>query len=822
MEDTHQITITDPGSGQLRTIFLYAGISHEELKLILETSFNSDAQVVGIIDEHGVNYPSSLLARAPAIFDGKSLSLLTENSSNNFIKATKTLPFEASEDVELQTECKAEQAFRILDKNGDGLVHKEEFIEVLSVAFDKFLDYNTRYAFAYSCLSAKDIAIATALECYRSIGSAIDGYYLPFDDFCAWYLSSGVNPLRELMILAVDALANIAPINESTLSHNQRTTTALESPEKQSQDVYHSPSPKGLKRVKSRVDLNLFNTYEDERVREFVRECSIKLKLSGGDVPYLLDLISVSTKGMQWLKRELYTRIFYVYLIQNSVTPAESDLKLVQVLDTLFDILNGNPSSEASGSDNDCDSVTSKDSVEFGAREIQRSSNHTLEFNSSKTVDRIHILDLSSTLCLLANANHMEHLNTLFNAFPTSFSGYVSENILTTHLRSAMRLIYYFSPAIPLITDCSPDDLAFAVSIKFFGLAALDRTKEGMLCFEEFVEMFIYALKLCLDMLQIKDGYFVGYLDNLIKYTSSPIRSNIGTLSSKNYRGSGTPKSGVDGGDRLIFATNSRDMGDTYALLNSSNDSKGSVGSSSMSDGGKNSHNGEYDTDCSDDIPAPNPAALEEAQVTASSIAYSGDAISVYDARDVLGLHNFAPVRVVEHMLSLIDETQELSLQQSAYKSGMIELIGAPYTASTVFERSVVDFILDRVFVAMDEDASGCCDLMDLVCGVLLFCSGDSLLRADIALQVVQAHQAQHGLKLDYPTVVRSLCAIMKAQVCLDPTLELTNYREAVEVYAEREASALYPLRASTPKVASSGSSFKCVFASVLDLCKSS
>lgn len=223
--EIYQVDIIEPITGQLRKIYLTYDINIQEINSILITTFNivNCTNCVGLLDEQSIYYPFSYLTINPKLFHNKSLTLIINNSTiankttdysttyetnNTNNKVIETISDDFDQDLVITEEI-ADKAFNILDKNGDGYVHKDEFIEILTIALDKFFKYHTRYSFAYTCMTTKEIALAISKICFDSIEALNnEDCFLDFEDFCAWYLSSGINPLRELMVVTMESLSS--------------------------------------------------------------------------------------------------------------------------------------------------------------------------------------------------------------------------------------------------------------------------------------------------------------------------------------------------------------------------------------------------------------------------------------------------------------------------------------------------------------------------------------------------------------------------------------------------------------------------------------
>lgn len=761
--ETYQVDIVEPASGQLRSVYLYEGIQADEVKLLFDATFGLVDTIVGFTDDRKISYPFSMISRSAKNFDGRCLTLILDNNTASCGQHSNSGIAPNSESDELiLTDENAEKAFNILDKNGDGYIHQEEMVEVLTVAYSKFMDLNTRYSFAYSCLSASDIAVATAQNCLDSVQTVDGDYCLDFDDFCAWYLSAGTNALRELMVMSIEFISS---------------TGSLFNPE----------SPQ-MKRTKSMTSLELSDAYSDRRVADFVHSCQTLLLLSNGSLNYLLDLLGVSAKGRSVISHDLYTKIFYVYLLQHNHQLTEQDTDIVRVLDVIFDIL------------------------------------------SSDASDKVQLLELGSLLCTVTDGRYLQSLKTLFDMYPDSHTGFVSENILQNHLCQIMRIVFYFNPRISKATGCFPEDLACALAVKVLQLIESKRKSRGKLDLEEFVEVFLHGLMLGLNQLQIGDGFFYDYLDRLMTYidngtTSSPTAEELAEAE--------------EGDDVESYADGSEDYAEVQEVhdLSDRNDHNGSDSDSDSSGGG----DADADTDAArlasvreedtlEEIPdeeddeeeaggSPISVLLEDSQVSAEDVLYEGAAITVVEARQMMGLLEISSRVVCQYILQeLVDERGNIG--QAPFFKGLSRLIGDVYNSSTVLLRSKIDFVLHRLFAVFDPDCTGVCNAAELGCGLLLFCGDDALVRSRVAWELLEADTA-FGNLLNFDAVVRSISALIKAQLCLDPALDIDSFLSAVEVRAHLEAITYYPSQQLGTIISESASNFVELFSCTLFMCQS-
>jgi Ca2+-binding EF-hand superfamily protein len=776
---TYQVQIIGKHTRERQTVLLYDGIKPEEIEKVLQASLAIEGQIVGLIDEKSVYYPFSMLCKSPKIFHGRGFALIEEPTKSQQSAPQPASLSEAEEQDLVVTDENAEKAFNILDKNGDGYLHKEEIVEVLTVAYNKFMETSARYSFAYSCLTARDVATATADALLSSVQTVDGDNCLDFDDFCAWYLSVGANPLRELMVMAIESMS----------------TTA---------DIFGAMSPKTARKTKVRAVRSLEGAYDDERVRQFVEQCQSLLLLSTSSLSYLVDLIAVSAKGRSYITHDLYTKIFYVYMLQHNHQLTEADEAIVRVLDTIFDIL------------------------------------------STDAVDRIALLELGSLLCTVTNGKYLQSLKTLYDMYPDSHTGFVSENILTNHVTQIMRVIFYFNPDISQATGCFPEDLGSALATKIFLLVDAKRACKGKLSFDEFAECFLHALMLGLNMLQIRGGFFYDYLERLMSYIGSAARSGRARANGINGARAALGPSEEEGEDVESYgdddegqqvdsdasstgsengtSTSSETRGgdaDTEAatgrLASVADDTLDDTTMRSGGDGTASDANddGDEDEDGEDGLDG---VQLEDSQVAASEVCYEGAAISVLDARQILGLTEYSSKVLC---FFILQEWADLrgQLDQELLFRGLSKLIGDRYVSASVLTRSKIDFILSRLFAVFDPDNAGRCSAVELGCGLLLFCGDDAAARSRVAWELLESDVA-HGNPLDYEAVVRAVAAVIKAQVCLDPEIDLEAVLSAIEVRANLEAIAHFPAQQLDRMVLNSAPDFEDLFTNVLYMCQ--
>lgn len=466
----YYVQITEPTSGKLRIFYLYDGVNPEEIKALYQASFESNSVAKGFTDETGVVYPPSMLALNPSLFAGRKLYVINENVIANVPTSLNRQALGLDSQDTLLTEEQVRKAFQILDVNSDNVIHKEEFIDSLSQAFNNLFELDPGLAFAYSCLGSKDLAIVTATTCYHRIQSKGPAYFLTYDDFCAWYMSTGFDPLRELTIRAIEVYSN------HRLASNNSDDDSLE-------DEHH------LKRSKSRPTLEVSKCYRDVKIRAFINQMRESFQL---DLEALIPFIQALKNSTKYFS--------YISTVITDNIPSKSSAGVL--LNLIYDVIDNKqtgkvPSALIISLFVLCSDDTSTSLFDELFQYYQESSSSS---NRSKTLN-----------------NDVNLINDI---------------ILLNHLTVVFRIIFYFNRDYIKVTGCTADQLSHAIYLKLLLLVEVQRRSWGKLTRSEFIELFIHGLHLGLSILQISNGYFYDLLTKLLGYFPATFKRSFNLPSS--------------------------------------------------------------------------------------------------------------------------------------------------------------------------------------------------------------------------------------------------------------------------------------------------
>jgi Ca2+-binding EF-hand superfamily protein len=734
--ELYYVQITEPKSGKFRVFYLYDGIAPEEITNLYRASFESNETPTGFYDETGVLYTPSFLARQPKTFGGKKLLVVNDQATLNHIPQQVPGIGTDSQDS-LLTEEQVIKAFEILDLNSDDVVHKEEFIEAMTLAYSNLFELEPGLAFAYTCIGAKDLAIITATACYQNL-SPKGTYYLEYDDFCAWYMSIGFDPLRELMIRAIELFS----------SHRVA-----------SMDSSDSPTKPHLMRTKSRSVLNLAQCYHDVKIRAFINQFQTIFLLDFDNINRLLQACIHSGKHSTLIhKQEARTLLLHnLKLHPNVSNNIQNDSSINMLLNILFEVMDPYQT-------------------------------HHYSLGS-----------LLSFVIVCANrdiANNILIFEILFHFYKDSTSdNLVPDLILYNHLLQIFHLIFYYNREYAKVTGCSSDELTHAIYLKLLISVEIKRKEWNKLSLAEFIELFIHGLQLGLNTLQITDGYFNEQLQYMIGYypENERIFSLNSVLPTPNERRR-------KGGREAIEAEDWSETDENYGQEKKSEEEpfefydNGFIAHPSLDEYDEEHDQGNHEggrifkTDTTD---------LDD-QISSFLVGYNGAPITVEEANELLGLHEYSTYELMKYFIQLCNKDGLISVTN--FNRGILKLIGDNYISLTVLQRSIVDFILDqltKIFGLKNSNLEKF-SLVDITIALLLYCDDDNYSRSEIILALLKPKTIQFSLVNSVVANLFKACYLLNPMKTIDEIeseAEEDAKRLCMEFYTTTVAPKINPLR---------------------------
>lgn len=663
-DDVYITEIIDSVSGRSRAFYLFDGLSEQEWKGVYQAGFDFELPTVGLKDDLGVYYPLSALSRLPKLFHRRKLFVVFQNSNESKARGFATIGND-SEDT-IVTEEHVRFAFAALDVNGDGQVHKEEFIEMLAAVLENLFAADEKTAFAYSCLTPTEIAICAATACYGSVGANDSaGYYLKYADFSSWYMSGGSDPLRSVMVRALQFF--------------------------EAEDT--EESGRKLRRDKSSPNLGSSRVYDDSAVNSYFALGRRMLHFSETN----LEAISKSFDSQRNKK------------ISNYLTHAQ----VKSIISALLE-----------------ESVRKNASKPEVREIIGRFIQTVIDILDGESNEEIHIGQLFSLLQLANVQQDFSVFKSIFHWYRSKLSSkkLAYDAVLFDHLKTIVRVIFYFNPNF--VKVCNPDLLAHGIFLKLLLSVEVTRRDPSLLDLNEFVELFVHGLRLLLSILSIQEGYFSDMLQSLVGYQIEKVRL------------------GEDAG---------------YSST--------SIDHSSV-------------------IMSPTGDSLEDDQVASYLVGYNGSTMSVGDAREALGLFEYTGYDMVKYVMQLSDDSGKID--SVTFSRGILKLIGEHYVELSVLQRSVVDFILDRVSLTFDPKQQGCFDMLEICIALLLFCEDDEYSRPEVILALLRPKV------LKFSTVRAVVVILFQMCFSLNPSAQPSAYLAEAESDANAMCIAYYMRKISS------------------------
>jgi hypothetical protein len=120
---------------------------------------------------------------------------------------------------------------------------------------------------------------------------------------------------------------------------------------------------------------------------------------------------------------------------------------------------------------------------------------------------------------------------------------------------------------------------------------------------------------------------------------------------------------------------------------------------------------------------------------------FEGGPVTIAEARDAMGIEDFSPAFIVDFLIEQRDGNEEQQatwlISEYQFESALAQLSGARSASSTSKSRALSGYIMTSIFSLFDDMSMGYCDLRELGCGLMLFCGGEIIDRAQMAYNLV-------------------------------------------------------------------------------------
>ena len=121
---------------------------------------------------------------------------------------------------------------------------------------------------------------------------------------------------------------------------------------------------------------------------------------------------------------------------------------------------------------------------------------------------------------------------------------------------------------------------------------------------------------------------------------------------------------------------------------------------------------------------------------------FEGGPVTIAEAREAVGIEGFSAEFIIDYLIEQRDRKEEQQattwlMSEYQFETALSQLSSVKYSASSLKQRALCDYIVASIFSLFDETNSGYCDLRELGCGMMLFCGGEIIDRAQMAYQLV-------------------------------------------------------------------------------------
>lgn len=611
------------------------------------------------------------------------------------------------------TEAHALKAFKFLDLNNDGLVHKEEFISSLTQAYDLLLREDIALGWAYSILSPKDLALATASNIYNnndlwnqsssssssnsSTSSTIfpsSNYYLDFSTFCSWYLSCGFDPLREIFIRAMNTFSlkkSSISLLPSTLSSSCSLNLNLKT-----------------QQSKETSDLKMFSFFQ--KLREYF------LLNNEKNLIWWLKSLSKLGKPSKYISFDklfsvLYELLLYRIYQEDNDYDDEEEKELEEDRKNFYSNIEDDEDDEEKKIENyvmklKLRELNEKNLLKDEIYSLLETISEICSFGQQQPKSPIQLGYIFSIFLFACSSQSFYIYLIFFSTYKTDQDNkFVSDHILYTHFYMLFCLILYFYSPISLdsspdILIANPEYLAHAIYLKLLLSIEIKKKIKDQLSLEEFIELFIHGLRIGLDLLEISSGYFYELFNSMVG-----IENFTGVDASFDAELSFDSPNSKDFKRRLYNDTSLNSSLINYynefqfdnSGVNSSNTSNRKRGNSLLSEE-------EEKRIMSPKFLSSPCDSFEEDQIKSFTVSYNGATITLKEIKKLIGIDQYNIEKIFSELYSLsLIKKECISINHSTYVRYILQLISKKYIDLNVLERSKVDFILDRFNITCEN-----------------------------------------------------------------------------------------------------------------------
>ena len=119
---------------------------------------------------------------------------------------------------------------------------------------------------------------------------------------------------------------------------------------------------------------------------------------------------------------------------------------------------------------------------------------------------------------------------------------------------------------------------------------------------------------------------------------------------------------------------------------------------------------------------------------------FEGGPVTIAEAREAVGIEGFSAEFIIDYLIEQRDRKEEQAtwlMSEYQFETALSQLSSVKYNSSSLKQRALCDYIVASIFSLFDETNYGYCDLRELGCGMMLFCGGEIIDRAQMAYQLV-------------------------------------------------------------------------------------